>query len=262
MSSTAEITTLRERLGTFSDSALRSLAKKEGIEVPGDVERILLIDLLLEFLEDKFEELDSQDNDSVSLQKKKYDLSYFEEFAQGGGAGNFLFPERYNDMRIVLMLRDPFWAFAYWDVKGGTLKSVKKEHDADNVVLRVLRVKKPRPPRGASSTVVLDSFDIPIDLGDSSRYITIPQQDAFYCVALVLQGKTWEKQLVGSNIVCVPAAKCLESLLQDEMIALSNAQKLDVAQPEDPAFAGTLKSIPQRISSPKTEQFLERGREK
>jgi hypothetical protein len=256
-----EITTLRERLGTFSSDALRALAKKEGIEVPDDVERILLIDLLLEFLEDKFEELDSQDNDSVRLQKKKYDLSYIEEFEEGG-AGDFLFPERYNDMRIVLMLRDPFWAFVYWDIKGGTLKSVKKEHDADNVVLRVLRVKKLRSPRGVSSPAILDSFDIPIDLGDSSRYITIPQQDAFYYAALVLQGKTWEKQLVGSNIVCVPAVKSLETLLQDEMVCLSDAQKLDIAQPEEPAFAGPLKSIPQRISSPETDQFLERGRGK
>ncbi|MDR1625336.1 MAG: DUF4912 domain-containing protein [Spirochaetia bacterium] len=262
MSSTAEITTLRERLGTFSDGALRALAKKEGIEVPREVERVLLIDLLLEFLEDKFEELDSQDNDSVRLQRKKYDLSYFEEFAEGGGGGNFRLPERYNDMRIVLMLRDPFWAFAYWDVKGGTLKSVKKEHEADNVVLRVLRVKRPRSPRAAASPVVLDSFDIPIDAGDSSRYITIPQQDAFYCAALVLQGKTWEKQLVGSNIVCVPAVKSLEGLLQNDMAALSEAQKLDVAQPEEGAFPGPLKSIPQRISSPETEHFLERGRGK
>jgi hypothetical protein len=245
----------------LSDSSLKTLAKKEGIEVPADVERILLIDLLLEFLEDSFEELDSQDNDSVRLQRKKYDLSYFEEFEEGGGTGAVLFPERYNDMRIVLMLRDPFWAFVYWDIRGGTLKSVKKEHEADNVVLRVLRVKKPKQGR-APLPVVLDSFDVPIDPGDSSRYITIPQQDAFYCVALVLQGKTWEKPLTRSNIVCVPAAKSLETLLRDDMIALSEAQKLDVAQPEEAALAEPLQSIPQRISSPKTEQFLERGGEK
>jgi hypothetical protein len=242
----------------LSDGSLKTLAKQEGIEVPADVERILLIDLLLEFLEDKFEELDSQDNDSVRLQRKKYDISYFEEFEEGG-AGAFPFPERYNDMRIVLMLRDPFWAFVYWDIRGGTLKSVKKEHDADNVVLRVLRVKKPKPGRGYPLPVVLDSFDIPIDPGDSSRYITIPQQNAFYCVALVLQGKTWEKPLTRSNVVCVPDAKSLEALLRDDMIALSEAQELDVAQPEEAAAAEPLQSIPQRISSPKTEQFLERG---
>jgi hypothetical protein len=125
-------------------------------------------------------------------------------------------------------------------------------------------VKKPKSGRlhGCASAPVLDSFDIPLDLGDSSRYITIPEQDSLYYAALVLQGKTWEKQLITSNAVCVPVVESLETLLRNDMIALSEAQKLDVAQPEEPAFPGPLQSIPQRISSPKTDQFLERGRRK
>jgi hypothetical protein len=201
-------------------------------------------------------------NDSVRLQRIKYDLSYFEELEENSGAAAFPFPEHYNDMRIVLMLRDPFWAFVYWDTRGGTLKAVKKEHNADNVVLRVMRVKKSKTARGGASAAVLDSFDIPLEPGDSSRYITIPQQNAFYRVALVLQGKGREKQLIASNTVCVPAAKTLESLLEDDMIALSEAQKLDIAKPEQPAPAQPLKSIPQRLSSPETDLFLERGRVK
>jgi hypothetical protein len=258
MSSSVEITTMRERLEALSDNVLKTMARKEGIEVPVNVERILLIDLLLEVLEDRVEQ-DSQCNDSVRLQRTKYDLSYIEEFEESVANDDFFLAARYNDTRIVLMLRDPFWAFAYWDIRGGTLKLVKKEQDADNVVLRVLRVKQP-DLRSCASPVVLDSFDIPIGLADSSRYINIPQQDAFYYAALILQGKTWERPLITSNFVRVPAVESLENFLADEMIALSEAHKLDVAQPESRVVPGPQKSIPQRISSPETVQFLERGK--
>jgi hypothetical protein len=252
MSLATGITALRERLEALSDNALRELAKKEGIEVPPDVAKVLLIDLLLEVLGDEFEELDSQNNDSVRLQRVKYDLAYIEKIEEAGEGP--VFPSRYNDMRIVLMLRDPFWAFAYWDTKGGTLKSVKKEHEADGIVLRVLRLKG--AAADLSAQTVLDSFDIPLGAADSSWYINIPQQDAFYCASLVLQGKTWEKSLITSNTVRVPALA--EALAASDIVVFSEASKLDVAQPGEYGVPGQQKSIPQRISSPETAQFLER----
>jgi hypothetical protein len=254
MSLATEITALRERLGALSDNALRELAKKEGIEVPPDVAKVLLIDLLLEVLGDEFEEQDLQNNDSVRLQRIKYDLAYIEKIEETGE--DTVFPSHYNDMRIVLMLRDPFWAFAYWDTKGGSLKFVKKEHEADGIVLRVLRLKS--AAAGLSAQTVLDSFDIPLGINDSSRYVNIPQQDAFYSVSLVLQGKTWEKSLITSNTVRVPALARAEALAASDIVVLSEAGKLDVAQPGEYGVPGQQKSIPQRISSPETAQFLER----
>ena len=253
MSSAVEVSALRERLAALSDENLRDLARKEGFEVPQDVARILLIDLLLEVREDEYDEEDSLNNDSVRIQKIKFDLPYSEK--TGEESGETSFPERYNDTRLVLMLRDPFWAFAYWDIRGGALKSVKKENDAETVVLRVLQLKNsPLEPQS-----IVDSFDIPLGLTDSSRYINIPRQDALYCVALVLQGKTWEKQLVASNIVQVPAALCMDKLAASEIIVPSEVDKLDIAQPGESDAPSPQQAIPQRISSPETAQFLERG---
>jgi hypothetical protein len=254
MSLVTEITALRERLEALSDEALRELAKNEGVEAPADVAKILLIDLLLEVLGDEFEELDSQNNDSVRLQRVKYDLSYIEKIKEAGA--DSVFPGYYNDMRIVLMLRDPFWAFAYWDMKGGTSKFIKKEHGADNIVLRVLRLKS--AAAAVSAGTVLDSFDIPLGITDSSWYINIPRQNAFYCASLVLQGKTWEKSLITSNTVRVPAITRAGSFAASDIVALSEVDKLDVAQPDEAEVPGRQNSIPQRISSPGTAQFLER----
>ncbi|MDR3200382.1 MAG: DUF4912 domain-containing protein [Spirochaetales bacterium] len=252
MVSRTEITAIRERLEALPEPALRDLAKKEGIEVPPDVARILLVDLLFEVLEDKVEERKSQNNDSVRLQQIKYDLSYIDEVGENS-AGDDFFSVQYNDTRIVLMLRDPFWAFAYWDIKGGTLRQIKKEYEADNVVLRVLRVKQP-------GEETLDSFDIPLGPSDSSRYINIPEQDAFYRASLILQGQTWEKPLITSNVVRVPAALPAAGLLTHEIIAFCEADKLDVARPGEQVVPARQKSIPQRISSQETARFLEHGR--
>ncbi|MDR1932128.1 MAG: DUF4912 domain-containing protein [Spirochaetales bacterium] len=257
MISKTEITAIRERLEALSEPALRDLAKKEGIEVPADVAKILLVDLLFEVLEDKLEERESQNNDSVRFLQLKYDLSYIEEIRENSGRDDF-FPEHYNSTRIVLMQRDPFWAFVYWDIKGGTLRHIKKEHNADTIALRVLRVKKPEA--GGAVPAVLDSFDIPIGVNDSSRYINIPEQDAFYCVSLILQGQTWEKTLITSNIVCVPAAVVADSFAANDIIVLSEVDKLDVARPGEQAVPSQQKTIPQRICSPETARFLEHGR--
>lgn len=217
------MSTLRERLEGLPGEALRRLARGEGIEVPDDVERILLVDLLLEVLEDKLAEQDSQ-NGSVRLQQAKYDLSCIEGLGDDWGGEVGFFPLHYNETRIVLMLRDPFWAFAYWDIRGGTLRNIKKEHEADGVFLRVLKMRLP--------STVLDSFDIPVGVNDSSRYVNIPEQDALYAVELVLQGKTWEKSLIRSNCIRVPRAVYTGGILEGG-------------------------GSPQRISSPQTERFLD-----
>ena len=251
MGTVVDFNTLRDQLASLSDDALRDMARREGFEVPQNVARILVIDFLLEVLADEYEEKESLNNDSVQIQKIKYDLPYTEKYAEESGEAAF--PERYNDTRLVLMLRDPFWAYAYWDIRGGTLKSVKRENDAETVVLRVLRLKGPAPEPGA----VVDSFDIPLGLTDSSRYINIPRQDAFYGAALVLQGKTWEKQLVISNTVQAPAVLCTEESAASQIMALSEIGKLDIAHPGESEVPEPQRAIPQRISSPDTAQFLE-----
>jgi hypothetical protein len=254
ISSGVDIFPVRDRLEALSFDTLRKMAKQEGVDVPDGVAKILLIDLLLEVLEDKLEEQDLLNNDSVRLQQLKYDVSYIDAAGEGASADESFFPAHYNETRIVLMLRDPFWAFAYWDIKGGTLRYLKKEHEADNVLLRVLRLKRSES-RGDGGPVVLDSFDIPIGAMDSSWYVNIPEQGASYCVELILQGKTWERPLIRSNIIAVPEAVYADSFRVEEgtplnrIIALSEIDKLDVSS--------SRQSIPQRISSPQTAQFLD-----
>ncbi|MBU1867754.1 MAG: DUF4912 domain-containing protein, partial [Candidatus Margulisbacteria bacterium] len=87
----------------------------------------------------------------------------------------FELPASYGDNRIVAMVRDPYWFFAYWEVSsrrrdeigqmvGGDLFSRSKE------VLRVY------------DTENWNYFDIQLTAGSASWYIKVPAPNRTYCV--------------------------------------------------------------------------------
>ena len=243
----------RERLEALSMESLVKIANQEGIDVPDDVEKILLVDLIFEVLEEKKEERDALNNNPVRVQQKKYDLSLSEEIEEDDKPEDLALPEKYCETRVILLLRDPYWAFVYWDVKGGVLKAVKKENDADTVFLRVLRLWDDYPRFADPKDALVDSFEIPIQSNDSSWYINIPEQDGYYCVELCCRGKTVEKVIGRSNIIRVPNVVTLENVLMkdgtplDLILSLSGVEKLDVSAPA--------RTIPQRISTFDEDRF-------
>jgi len=243
----------RERLEALPFESLAKIANQEGIDVPDDVERVLLVDLILEVLEEKKEEREARNNNPVRIQQKKYDLSLSEEIEDDNTPEDISIAERYFETRVVLMLRDPYWAFVYWDVKGGTLKAVKKENDADTVFLRILRLWEDYPRFADPKDALVDSFEIPVQSHAASWYINIPEQAAYYCVELCCRGKNSEKVIGRSNIVRVPRTVSLEKVLSDYctpldlILSLSGVEKLDVSAPA--------RTIPQRISTFDEDRF-------
>jgi hypothetical protein len=244
----------RERLEVLSFESLKKLAQQEGIDVPEDVEKILLVDLIFEVLAEKKEEREQHNNNPVRVQQKKFDVSLSEELDDDSEMDVNSLPERYNETRIVLMFRDPFWAFVYWDIQGGLLKTVKKEFDAESVFLRVIRLAGPEFDKQDPRDLPGRSFNIPINSDDSSWYINIPEQDCWYCVELVFQGRQQEAIIGRSNVIRVPRAVIFENLLlrdgtpMDTILSLSGVEKLDMPIP-------VIKN-PRRISSINEETFL------
>jgi hypothetical protein len=142
----------------------------------------------------------------------------------------------------------------YWDIQGGILKTVKKEYDAETAFLRVIRLNGPALDQHEIRNHTGHSFTIPINSNDSSWYINIPEQDAFYCVELVFRGKHREKIIGRSNVIWVPRVVFFENLLLrdgtplDSILSLSGVEKVDVSAP--------IQTIPRRISSINEETFL------
>ncbi|MFA5114163.1 MAG: DUF4912 domain-containing protein [Candidatus Margulisiibacteriota bacterium] len=85
------------------------------------------------------------------------------------------FPGGYDENRIVLMVRDPHWLYAYWEVNGQRRGEIAGEIGADllNRSREVLRVYE---------TASWQSFDVLIDGGARSWYIKVPEPNRTYCV--------------------------------------------------------------------------------
>ncbi|HOV39123.1 MAG TPA: DUF4912 domain-containing protein [Spirochaetales bacterium] len=222
----------RKRLEALPEEILRKLLEQEGIEVPEDVERILLIDALLEILEEKLEEQELQNNNLVQVSQKKYDLTLPELIDTDDVAIEPL-PMFYPETKIQFLLRDPFWAFVYWDVKAESLSALKREEGAEKFILRILQLQDIPRDSNPGSWMVVDFFDIELGCKDYSWYINLPVQDASYCAELVLQGKQKEKALARSNVQYVPRGFTLEELLYpdgskpDPVYALMELDKMD-----------------------------------
>ncbi|MCK4542285.1 MAG: DUF4912 domain-containing protein [Spirochaetales bacterium] len=187
----------KERLQSLSHESLLEIALREGIQSPHDLVKELLIDQILEAMEEDRTERQHLNNTAMRVKEKKYDIIRDEEL-EAQEKTNYPLPELYNETRVVLLLRDPEWAYAYWDLKEADIAIIQDEFSPHQLYLRVYELDEPafRPDA--------DYFDIPIKNNDSNWYINLPRQGMSYSLELIFQTETKEKILCRSNIITSP----------------------------------------------------------
>jgi hypothetical protein len=156
---------------------LRRIAGKEGLKHAEKYDLQELIDILEEIQEEKIDER-LQNNDIMRLKGKMYDIFRDNPFRCCDEL--FELPEVYADTKIVLLLRDPFWAFTYWDIHQLDLLKVKETNPDLELFLRIYELAD---PDNAIDTAV-SSFEIPVQESDTSWYINLPNPDRGYVVDL------------------------------------------------------------------------------
>jgi hypothetical protein len=67
----------------------------------------------------------------------------------------FVFPESYKTDRIRLLVKDPEWVFAYWDVNPASLESLGKAVGERTLALARLTLRVADPQHGGSTDVLL-----------------------------------------------------------------------------------------------------------
>lgn len=87
----------------------------------------------------------------------------------------FEFPSGYGDNKIILMVRDPYWAYAYWEISQAKLNEIKDQlgKEVCSKSKECLRVY---------NTDNWQSFDIEVTGGAKNWYIKVPACNASYCV--------------------------------------------------------------------------------
>lgn len=118
-------------------------------------------------------------------------------------------PERYGRDHAGLLVRDPYWLHAYWEVTGETLAAVERElgddwHDHRRV-LRVLSYAPDAAAAPADDDPAADRYDVELPPGSTSWYLNVGRPERAYRVIVgILTRRGRFRALVRTNDVCTP----------------------------------------------------------
>ncbi len=191
---------IRNRLEELSLEALFALAGRNGLLLGPDSDRATVLEELAEVIAENREERERGNSVTVRIQQKKFALVYDDETPlTGEQLDEYQLPDHYETNHIVLMLRDPSWAFTYWNISSHKKRTYAASSGFDGLTLRVLEVAN-----HSREITIRDSFEIPVQLTDSSWYIHIPRQKTHYRIQLVAKNHHRRELLAISNSVYVP----------------------------------------------------------
>lgn len=190
---------------SLSLSELRYIAHKQGV----DDAQVLDREELMEAIQDFYEEMDDgsdPDSSSYSPSTQQRFMNTLVEYDSGDWVGPLpgvqRLPEGYTETRIHIMLKDPYWAHAYWSVCPADILRLEQA-DAASFFLRVNM-----HPSSASDG---DSFDIDVKKNDTSWNVNLPQRGRTYSVSLHYRdGSGNEAMLCQSTSVTTPTCHWLD----------------------------------------------------
>jgi len=163
-----EIPVTRAYLESLTTSELIRMADTWGIDIPPDLDRIFIIEELLESAsEDTAETAETasffSDEPSVPGEPKAADS---DETAP--------LPRQYNITFIEVMIRDPLWAFVFWEIKAADKEQLEKAQDLNGYYLKVSPFDKPAGASGDSVRRPDEAdgiFTVPVKSDDNSWYL-------------------------------------------------------------------------------------------
>jgi hypothetical protein len=158
----------RSYLESLSTDELARLADSLGVDVPPGLDRPFIIEELLENAAEDEDEADSLNPLEASL--------FQDDFIEP-----LVLPKKYNITYIEVMIRDPFWAFVFWEVRGSDRELFENSPDFEGYCLRVSPGDKQEPavreritPQDAEKAGV---FFVSIGPDDCAWYLGFPSED-------------------------------------------------------------------------------------
>ena len=154
----------RAYLETLSYADLLKIADDNGIDVPADLSRGFLIGEIIEIIDENKkagDEIDMMISDSMTAMESD-DLSL----------------RTFNSTEVEVVLRNPAWAFVYWNISESDRISLEKAF-ISQMVLRVsfFNAKEEIKPD--------EYFDVQISKDDSGQYVLLPAGKKFFMVDLL-----------------------------------------------------------------------------
>lgn len=190
----------KEKLASLPKDALLSLAQKEGLHNCNELDTETLIDNILEALEEDRQERYVNNSVAINIEEKKYVVTSEDNELFIEDSGEFTLPEYYDETEIMLLIRDPYWAFAFWGIKRTQLAEIRQLNYFKGLFLRVYRY----PGTPGKNEKAQELFTIPVKLSDRKWYISLPVQKAGYNIELCYYIDEKPFVIARSNIVYSP----------------------------------------------------------
>jgi len=213
----------RSKLESLSTDELIKLADTHGIDIPPGLERIFIIEELLEIINSENEE-----NEEVI----EIDPTIPE---------TALLPKQYNISFIDVIIRDPLWVFAFWEIKGQDREAAENADDFNGYFLKVI----PLEENGTEPKSRENSFTVSISPEDCARYIGLAEhashdvgshQSGCYALKLGVQRGDNEHHIASTAPFYLPRLSEIETIAelnQNPLIHLSGIQDLIITKNTD-----------------------------
>src|SRR5574344_1400142 len=172
----------RQYLESISTADLISLADDYGIDIPDNLNRRFIIGELLEVAD----EMENEKKADSNVQIKKDDVSVPDTL-----------PLSYNETQISAVLRNPAWAFVFWDIKEADLHTLHADSSVVSLFLHITFYDSEEMKKS------IDSFDIQISMNDREQYVLIPGGKKYFTIDLAYSSHNNAPSVLAST-------KCIE----------------------------------------------------
>jgi hypothetical protein len=161
----------RPYLESLTNDELISLADRFGIDIPPELERIFIIEGLLDIAA---EEAEASEEEAQSEETALVEADIHEPVP---------LPRQYNITFIEVMIRDPLWVFTFWEVKNHDKELYEKAADFEGYHLKVSPLAMPGVPEQDNS------FTVPVGISDTAWYLGFPPSGGRFKVELCVSLK-------------------------------------------------------------------------
>jgi hypothetical protein len=201
----------RSYLESLTTVELIKLADLYGVDIPSGLDRIFIVDELLEIAASEVAEEE-----------------YFEE-PQKKFPESAVLPKQYNITFIEILVRDPLWAFVYWEIKSSDREIFENAPDFNGYFLKV-------SPWGR--TAPEEAFTVPMTPEDNAWYLGFPyteekdveSMNKYYIVELCVEKGGEAIQLAVTDPFRLPALcpriekQCSSGVNKNRLLKLSGIE--------------------------------------
>ena len=208
----------KDFLLSLSVEELFQFARNQGIDLYSLIDKEELVDKLVEWF--------GVEESSKGANSREFEsYSFFRNTIGRIGEFEYPIPERYDETKLVFLVKDPDWAFVYWDIETSKLREIKERiesNDSENDF--VLRIYEFEDLSLKDDVEYGFYFDIPIQITDFSWYVNLPTRGGYYKAAIGIVDANGFDGIISSNVISTPSGRI--SLVEDEEWILDSTDRL------------------------------------